>query len=133
MTRQIISNKDFIQIKSANIKPQIKQDNYFERLFKYIPSEIILLYITCEKIILSQSKIPINLYWFIAIFCFVSTPLYLFFVAKVRKIPQIIVSTLSFAVWVFALGGPFSFISWYKPLYGAITLPIFTFLISFIQ
>jgi len=133
MTRQIISKKDFNQIKNANIKPQIKQDNYLERLFKYLPSEIILLFVTCEKIILSQSKIPINLYWIISIFCFLSTPLYLFFVAKIRKISQLIISTLSFAVWVFALGGPFSFYQWYKPLYGAITLPIFTFLISFFQ
>jgi len=133
MSRQIISKKDFIQIKSANIKPQIKQDNYLERLFKYIPSEIILLYITCEKVILSQSQIPMNLYWLIAGFCFIINPLYLFFVVKVKKVTQIIISTLSFAVWVFAIGGPFSFMRWYKPIYGAITLPIFTFLITFFQ
>ncbi len=133
MSRQIISKKDYIQIKSANIKPSIKQDSYLERLFKYIPSEIIFLFVTCEKIILSQAKIPLNLYWFITLFCFVATPLYLFFTVKVRKISQIIISTLSFGVWVFALGGPFNFYHWYKPLYGAITLPIFTFLISFFQ
>ncbi|MFN3411904.1 MAG: hypothetical protein ACK4YF_07085 [Exilispira sp.] len=133
MTRQIISKKDFTQIKAANIKIQIKQDNYLERLFKYIPSEIILLYITCEKIILSQSQIPVNLYWFIAIFCLIATPLYLFFVSRVRKISQIVISSLSFAIWVFALGGPFSFLTWYKPLYGAIALPIFTFVTTFIK
>ncbi len=133
MNRQIISKKESIQIKNANIKTQIKQDNYIERLFKYIPSEIILLFVTCEKIILSQSTIPVSLYWAISIFCLLATPLYLLFVAKVKKVSQLIISTLSFAVWVFALGGPFSFLSWYKPLYGAISLPIFTFLISFFQ
>lgn len=133
MSRQIISKNEYLQIKNANIKPVIKQDNYLERLFKYIPSEIVLLYITCEKIILSQAKISIGLYWFISGFCFVITPIYLLIVMKVRKIPQLIISTLSFAVWVFALGGPFNFLTWYKPLYGALTLPIFTFLISFIQ
>jgi hypothetical protein len=131
MSRQIISKNEYIQIKNANIKPQIKQDNYLQRLFKYIPSEIILLFITCEKILLSQSDIPINLYWFISIFCFAATPFYLFFVAKVKKVSQLIISTLSFAVWVFAIGGPFSFLRWYKPLYGAITLPLFTFIVSF--
>ncbi len=133
MSRQIISKNEFNQIKSANIKPKIEQDNYLQRLFKYIPSEIILLFVTCEKIILSQSQIPISIYWYISGFCLIATPFYLLFIMKVRKVSQLIISTLSFAVWVFALGGPFSYMKWYKPLYGALTLPIFTFLTSFIQ
>ena len=82
MARQIISKSEYIQIKNANIKQQIKNDNYLQRLFKYIPSEIILLYLTCEKILLSQTNIPINLYWIIGGFCFISTPLYLFLLQK---------------------------------------------------
>jgi hypothetical protein len=61
------------------------------------------------------------------------TPLYLFFVQKVKKAKQLILSTLSFAVWVFALGGPFTLLSWYDPLYGALLLPVFTFTISLFQ
>ncbi|HNV43358.1 MAG: hypothetical protein KBG82_05605 [Spirochaetes bacterium] len=133
MQRQIISKKDYLQISKANIKPQIKSDTYLERLYKYIPSEIILLYITCEKIILDQSQLNIWTYWALAGFCLLMTPLYLFFVQKVKKAKQLILSTLSFAVWVFALGGPFTLLSWYDPLYGALLLPVFTFTISLFQ
>ena len=133
MQRQIISKKDYLQISKANIKPQIKSDTYLERLYKYIPSEIILLYITCEKIILDQSQLNIWTYWALDGFCLLMTPLYLFFVQKVKKAKQLILSTLSFAVWVFALGGPFTLLSWYDPLYGALLLPVFTFTISLFQ
>jgi hypothetical protein len=31
---------------------------------------------------------------------------------------------------VFALGGPFKDFGWYKPIYGALLLPVFTFFVA---
>jgi hypothetical protein len=36
------------------------------------------------------------------------TPLYLWRVSNVTNVPQIIVTTISYVVWVYTLGGPFS-------------------------
>lgn len=58
------------------------------------------------------------------------TPLYIWRATTEAGKPaakaQIIVSTISFAVWVFALGGPFASLGWYIPAYGALLLPIYT-------
>ena len=59
------------------------------------------------------------------------TPFFLHLVQKVKKKRQLGISTVSFAVWAFALGGPFTQFPypWYHPIYGALLLPIFTFTI----
>jgi hypothetical protein len=39
---------------------------------------------------------------------------------------QTAISTGAFAVWVFALGGPFVSLAWYHPLYGSLVLIFYT-------
>src|SRR5204863_370289 len=39
---------------------------------------------------------------------------------------QITLATIAFGVWVFALGGPFISLTFYRPLYGALVLVLFT-------
>ena len=68
--------------------------------------------------------------WELLAIFLILTPLYLCRVQKVMKISQLIISTVSFAVWVFALGGPFSLCSWYDPVYGAVLLPVFTLTVA---
>ena len=48
---------------------------------------------------------------------------------KKPAVSQIIISTISFVVWVFALGGPFADMSWYQYYYGAILLVMYTFVV----
>jgi hypothetical protein len=71
-----------------------------------------------------------NLYWLIFIVLLILTPLYTWRVTTEAGLPvayvQVVVSTLSFIVWVFAIGGPFSLLSWYQPVYGSILLILFT-------
>ena len=47
-------------------------------------------------------------------------------------IATLLLSTLSFAFWLFAMGGPFVYMKWYEPALGAIALPFFTLLVPII-
>ncbi len=107
-------------------------DSYISKLVKYIPSEVIALYLTLDSIIRSSEQAePIYhlLYWGILGFGLLVTPLYLHRIQKVKNLCQLLISTIAFAVWVIAIGGPFVNLDWYKPIYGAILLPTVTFLI----
>jgi hypothetical protein len=112
-------------------------DTYKSRLFKYIPAEVIAAYLTVQGIIETagantKANLPVLL-WVTTVFLLAATPFYLKRIQKVKKGQQIIISSLSFLVWVFFLGGPFKNLSWYDPIYGAILFPLFTFLIPIIE
>lgn len=112
-------------------REKVKPDDYLTIIIKYIPSEVVALYITLYGIAsAAKTQIPFNLIiWLIFVLGVLGTVLYLWRVAKIDDSLQIIISTVAFGVWVFALGGPFSSLSWYHPVYGALLLPIYTFFI----
>jgi hypothetical protein len=112
---------------------KLKADSYSIRLIKYIPSEVIALYLTLEGVLKSANLINSMLHWAIFAFGIIGTFLYLWRVQQVSKKIQLVLSILSFCVWVFAFGGPFASLFWYKPLYGALLLPSFTFIIPIIN
>jgi hypothetical protein len=107
-----------------------KPDTYRERLFKYIPAEVVTLYLGCSAIVASAKDAPHFLYWVIFLAGLAGTPYYLRSAQKVKAPLQLVISTLAFAVWIFALGEPFSGMNWYKQVYGALLLPIFTFVVA---
>jgi len=138
MPREIITLKDIGEYRKTSGKTPsgnsipATADSYFDRLFKYIPAELVAGYIFAAGVVkqITEQKEMILLQWFLfAVFCLL-TPLYLYKVQKVRKLSQLAISLLSFTVWVFALGGPFSTTLWYDPLYGYILLPVFTIVIA---
>lgn len=159
MTREIISNRDIERIRGGNsahtsaekgmwLREEVvpyayentlpreraqEPDSYTERLMKYIPAEVIALYLTLDALIRSSPQFPASLYWAVFLFCFVATYLYLWRIEKVRKQVQLHISGSAFIVWVFAIGGPFAHLSWYNPIYAGILLPIFTFLVALIE
>jgi hypothetical protein len=102
-------------------------DGYVDRLVKYIPSEVVAVYLSLDAICRSADSTEIWIRWSVLGFALLATPLYLWRVAGVRKQVQLCVSSAAFLVWAFALGGPFIQLSWYKPIYGAVLLPAFTF------
>ncbi len=109
------------------------KDDYTSRLMKYVPAEIVALFITLDTLARSSTKVPQLVHWGILIFGIVGTYLYLWRVAKVRKPLQLHISAIAFCVWVFAIGGPFSSLSWYDPIYGGLLLPAYTFIIAVIE
>ncbi len=140
MGREVITQKDLEKHeKSDNVLnpgseityPQSK-DKYTDRLFKYIPAEVVAGYIFVlglTRQLNSTREITIVQWSVFLAFCLI-TPLYLWRIQKVFKLQQHFISLLSFVVWVFALGGPFALYNWYNPLYGEILLPVFTLIVA---
>ena len=144
MGRRVITTKDvsppktegvFIKGKGG-VVPQPQIDDYPTKLIKYIPAEIVAAFVVVDGILRSAPQVPTAVYWIIFLVLLIFTPLYIWRVTtepnKPPAIAQILISTSSFFVWVFALGGPFSYLDWYQPVYGALVLPIFTLLIPIV-
>ena len=112
-------------------------DNYFSQTLKYIPSEIVMAYVSIEGILLTAYKGKLgpleNTLVYIAIALLALTPLWLWRVMGVKSPVQLALSTLSFALWLFAMGGPFTYMDWYEPALGAIALPLFTLLMPIVN
>ncbi len=129
------SNIDLVKEKlPEEEREKVKPDDNLTKIIKCIPSEVIVLYITLYGIAsAAKTEIPFNLIiWLIFVVGILGTILYLRRIAKVDDWTQIFISTGAFVVWIFALGGPFSNLSWYNPIYGALLLPIYTFFIPIV-
>lgn len=131
--RTVISKKDIEQKRIALKEATPQPDDYKSRLFKYIPSEVVALYLTLEAIVLPSEEMSVGLHWFVFVIGIVAVILYLWRMQKVSKRTQLLISTVAFIVWIFAIGGPFAHLSMYSPLYGKILLPVYTFLIPLIE
>jgi len=107
-------------------------DTYPAKLLKIIPAEIIAAYLAAVGLIPKTYEYTLEILIIISIFLFCCVPLYLVYVIKIQKPGQLIFSTLSFAVWVFSIGGPFTYISFYQPFIGSIVLILWTLIIPFV-
>lgn len=134
MVRTIIGRHDIPAESRSNAQgiPRTP-DDYTSRLLKYIPTEVIALYLTLASLIRSVEETGISWEWFIFLVGVIATPLYLWRLQRVHKTLQLVLSTVAFIVWVFAIGGPFAQLAWYAPVYGGILLCIYTFLIPVIE
>ena len=114
-------------------------DSYRERLLKYIPGEVIAVYVTLYSVAKSAGDtIPqVLIQWLIFLIVASLTPFYVNLLTSEpgynSATKQIVISTAAFIVWVFALGGPFELMTWYNPVYGALALPLYTFMIPIIK
>jgi hypothetical protein len=136
MSREVITSKDIRQFNKSGETAKLPadatypatRDGYFDRLFKYIPAELVAGYIFVMGVIkqvTDAGEVRVLNWILFTAFC-ILTPLYLWRIQKVKKIQQHIISLLSFIVWILALGGPFALYDWYNPVYGQILLPVFT-------
>jgi hypothetical protein len=118
-----------------------RADNYMSQVLKHIPSEIVMAYISIEGVLrttynpnLWADRLMLSkLSWSIAGILTILTPLWLYRVMEVKRLPQLFISTLSVPVWLFALGGPFNLLDWYEPALGAIVLPLYTLIVPIIS
>ena len=107
-------------------------DDYFDRLVKYIPAEVVSLYLMWVGLIDSIRDGEVYL-WLLFLICLVGTFFYLQRVLKVYNWKQLLISCVAFVVWAFALGGPFREFNWYQQQLGALALGVYTFSIPIID
>jgi len=118
-----------------------RADDYLSRVLKYIPSEIVMAYIAIEGVlrtsynpaVWAERQMLLKLSLGVAATLTIITPFWLWRVMRVRRGTQILLSTLSVPVWLFAMGGPFVLLDWYKPAFGAIVLPLYTLIVPIIS
>lgn len=139
MDRVIVTRSD-VQARQASRgaaggPTEATPDDYSARVMKYIPAEVVAVYVFVDGIIKQSTDattLP-TLMWSVFGVILVLTPLYLWRVQKVGKWVQLLICTLAFAVWVFSMGGPFVNLEWYKAIYGAVLLPLFTFAVGILE
>lgn len=114
-------------------------DTYFDKLLKYIPADIVGAWIAAAGLIESgaegtQRKV---LLW---IAFLVGAPLAGAWTLRQTQAPnrppaytQAALAVGSFVVWIFAIGGPFSTLSWYDALYGSLVLILYTIVVGFVN
>ena len=104
----------------------IEQENSFlQVLLKLIPSEVIAVFIFVQGV-MPRVLLP---HLVIALLLVCITPLYLYWAGGVRSRQQLVISTLSLIVWIYAMGvGPLRFVRppWYEPWHGAVALALWT-------
>lgn len=132
--RQVLTRKNIAMVKAKlpeEEKEKAKPDDYKERILKFIPAEVVTLYLLVYGLAkAAEDQIPFEVIsWVLFGVGIFGTILHLWRIAKVSDWSQILISTVAFVVWVFALGGPFLQLPWYNSIYGALLLPIYTFFI----
>ena len=103
-------------------------DNYYSRLIKLIPAELVALYLALDGIVSAMPQKQILL-WVVLGIALVGGWFYLARMANVTRVAQRIITLLAFAIWVFVLGGPFAQLPWYDVNYGKLLVTLYTFFV----
>jgi hypothetical protein len=112
-------------------------DTFFDKVIKYIPADIVAAWIAATGVIASGQADPgAGLQWIVFVFLLVVTPLWILRQTRMPGRPlawtQALVATGAFAVWIFALGGPFAEYAFYKPWHGSLALIGYTLVVGLI-
>lgn len=141
MSREVITREETQQGVSFQATPAAPAgsaataDQYADRLMKYIPGEVVSLFILLNGLAANAPEtIPrVPLQWGVFGILLVGTWFYLRRILHVTKWQQLVISTVAFVIWVFFLGGPFTSLSWYDQFYGTFLLPLYTFGVGLIE
>ena len=100
-------------------------DNYFDRIVKYIPTEIVAAWVAVSAIIEASASVSKDgALWTAFVFGLAITAAWIWrqtmSVSRRAAATQIAISCIAFAVWVLALGGPFADLGWYDPVWSAL-------------
>ncbi len=110
---------------------EIRPDQrYRDRLLKLIPSEIVAAYMVLSGIIPADRARWGTL--IVSIVLLVLVPLYLWRMQNVQRTLQLIVTMVSFVVWLYSLGGPFEPWGLYEAWIGSIVLVLWTLVIPLV-
>lgn len=117
---------------------------YSDKLVKLIPSEIIGAYMVLSNILgftagnMQASAVPkpvpesdlkpilLQIVFFVLL---ILTPVYLKKISRVNNLVQLAVTTFSFVIWVYTLGGPFVIWGIYYSIIGSVILVLWSLII----
>jgi len=120
---------------ARTIKPE---QDYKSKLLKLIPSEIIAAYMVIHGIFggqvieVGEKDLTNVVGWSVFAALLILTPLYLVKIHNVKSKAQILLTTLSFPVWVYTIGGPFKMAGWYQPQIASCILVVWTLIIPLV-
>lgn len=121
-----------------------KTQPYSDKLVKLIPSEIIGAYMVLSNILgfnagdiqasvkpypITESDLKPILLQIVFFVLLILTPIYLKKISKVNNVNQLVVTTISFIIWVYTLGGPFVVWGLYYSLIGSVVLVLWSVII----
>src|SRR5262245_33995323 len=112
-------------------------DGYFDRVIKYIPADIVAGWTALTGLLMDAAGVAsATLLWGAFVVFIVLTAAWTWKQTSLPGQPtartQIFVATLAFIVWVFALGGPFALLEWYRSVYGAALLIVYTLAVGLV-
>ncbi len=102
-----------------------QEHSFLQVLLKLIPSEVIAVFVFVQGVLPGE-------FWphfLMALVLVGMTPLYLSYATGVKSRSQLVLSTLSMVVWIYAMGtGPLRFVKppYYEPWHGAVVLAVWT-------
>ena len=122
---------------AAGVTPPVEFDSYFDKAVKYIPADIVAAWVAVTGLVSSARDIPQQAVLWVAFG--IGLLLTAWWTWKQAAAPgrrppvtQAIISTGAFAVWVFALGGPFQHVPG-QPVYGSLLLILYTLVVALID
>ncbi|MFM2479711.1 hypothetical protein [Celerinatantimonas sp. MCCC 1A17872] len=127
MTRSIIPSPRY-QAKGSAPR-DAASDRYNDRLVKYIPAESVVLYQTINSVLASSGMQGQPIHWIIFFVILIANFEYMRKVLSIKMPSQLLISSISFIIWAVSFGQPFLSLSWWQPVYGALILPLFTFIV----
>ena len=132
MSRRIITKAP-----QAGGDGEVEISSYADKVVGFIPGDVVAAYTTAAGLIsAAQGVSQATLLWIVAAGGLLFTAFWTNQQTKKKGKPtavwQIIISTAAFAVWVFALGGPFATLKWYNQVYGSLLLIGYTLAVPLI-
>jgi hypothetical protein len=115
----------------------VEIDTYFDKVVKYIPADIVGAWVAVTGLVSSASGIDRQMVLWVAFG--IGLILTAWWTLRQTALPgrppavtQVIISTGAFAVWVFALGGPFQHVPG-QQVYGSLLLILYTLVVALIN
>ena len=128
------------RIRSADPQAAVAPDKvqaYFDNIVGYIPGDIVAAWIAITGVLASSATPRPGARWIMFALLLVITPLWTWRHTREPGKPaattQIVMSTIAFIVWVYALGGPFATVGLWQPLYGSLAIIVFTLLAGLVR
>jgi hypothetical protein len=144
--RNIVTESDVIRraIRQPTIRgaespntQQLTADDYWSRLTKYVPIEIISAYLILKGLIESDtgsSQSVQNIFLAtIVVLGIAGTWAFAQVALKVVRPAQITISCIAFIAWSAVSGGWFSLQGWYRPWFGAALVVVFGVLVRIVK